>query len=334
MDSAVDIADIVVKAVARFAESVEGWLHIPWPIAVAVLFLPIVGLLNIAVWYLRGTLFPIRCAYPTARKAGCRNVVLGEWHKCRLHRKAIYRKTDLHTVDPKRNRWEYRTIIDGSEATPVGRGFLRMHSGRDTLLFKKGFCRRPSQVLDFLPDLAKGVVERTAHLWRQSRTVGIAGLFKPTSEARVISTSEVLPHVVRASRTVLASTAAGLALVGLAELLTGTPQLVLQFGATFALVFAVMAGRRGILRHESGWPRRSFRETARCMTSFTAIATIGGLLELHGDDIRRLLLQVVELLIPMAMMLIILWLAIGETSGKQRSRLTSRTTRRKKRSRR
>ena len=308
MDAAPDIANILVKAIARFSDSLESWLHIPWPTAVALLYLPVVGLLSAIVWYLRGTLFPIQCGYPTARgKVGCTRRVLGEWRKCWYHRKSTSRRTDGHTINPRRNRWEYYTNIDGLQAAmPVGRGFLRMRPGRDSFLYKRGFSRRPGQVLTSIPDLAKGLALNAARSWRQLRSANAMNLKRSTSETQVIGSSEVLPGVIQASRTVLAFAAFGLLLVGVAELLSRYPQLLLQFIATLCLVFALMCFRAGIFTYDEAWLRRSLRDTTRCMTSFTGIAAVGGLLELHGEDLRQIGAQVLELALPAVLMLIAL----------------------------
>lgn len=177
-----------------------------------------------------------------------------------------------------------------------------MRPGRDTFLYKRGFCRRPIQVLTSIPDLVKGYAVKAVRFWRQLRGRN-AMHTGSTSETDVIESSEVLPDVIRASRTVLASAAFGLLLVGLAELLSGYSQLLLQFIATLSLAFAVVSVRAGILTFKRNWLSRSIRDTTRCMTSFSVIAAMGGLLELHGEDVRQIGVQVLGLVVPVVLML-------------------------------
>ena len=53
---------------------------IPWPLWLGGLFPIYLAALSIAIWILRGTSWPVRCAYPvTKAKIPCRIFVPGEW---------------------------------------------------------------------------------------------------------------------------------------------------------------------------------------------------------------------------------------------------------------
>src|SRR4051794_4593895 len=100
LDSLKDIIQLFVKALQLFALSIEGWLHIPWPLVIGLFFPPAAFILSLIVWWLRGTAWPVVCGYPTTRGKPCRRRVYGEWRKCAQHRQAWSRRTDQHTVDP------------------------------------------------------------------------------------------------------------------------------------------------------------------------------------------------------------------------------------------
>jgi len=63
MDSAPELLRLLVQALALFATSLDRWFRIPWPLPIAVLFVPVVAALNVVVWYLRGMTFPTPCGY-------------------------------------------------------------------------------------------------------------------------------------------------------------------------------------------------------------------------------------------------------------------------------
>src|SRR5215212_3074321 len=101
MESAAELFRLLVRALALFATSLDRWFRIPWPLPIAVLFVPVVAALNVAVWALRGTTFPTPCGYvKVGQKGRCRRTALGEWRKCWYHSKRRLRRTDAHQVDP------------------------------------------------------------------------------------------------------------------------------------------------------------------------------------------------------------------------------------------
>jgi hypothetical protein len=77
-----------VQALALFATWLDRVFHVPWPLVLALFFLPVVGALDVGVWYLRGMVFPIHCGYLRVRGKGrCQRMTAGEWHKCWYHRR-------------------------------------------------------------------------------------------------------------------------------------------------------------------------------------------------------------------------------------------------------
>ncbi len=133
MDSAPDLLHLFVQALALVATSLDRWFHIPWPLPIAVLFMPILAALDVVVWYLRGMIFPICCGYPRVKQGRCRRPAIGEWHKCWYHGRWRLRRTDHHRVDPNLRRWETLRRGEVVEDLEVqGRGFLSMRANRDT----------------------------------------------------------------------------------------------------------------------------------------------------------------------------------------------------------
>jgi hypothetical protein len=110
MESTPDLLHQFVRALALVAMSLDRWFHIPWPLPVAVLFEPILAALDVVIWNLRGTVFPIACGYPRVKQGLCTRPTFGEWHKCWYHRRWRLRRTDRHQVDPNLRRWETKLL--------------------------------------------------------------------------------------------------------------------------------------------------------------------------------------------------------------------------------
>ena len=121
-------------------------LGVTWPIFLALILQLLVFLLSIFVWWSRATIWPIACAHPrTTGKGPCRNRVLGEWSRCRLHRTGWTRRSDHHSVDPNLRRWQ--TIRRGKvvevENLQGGSGFLRTRTDLVGILYYRRFARPP-----------------------------------------------------------------------------------------------------------------------------------------------------------------------------------------------
>src|SRR5947209_18139114 len=123
MESAPDLLHIFVQALALFAEALNRWFHVPWPLPFAVLLIPIVAVLDVVVWSLRGRVFRLCCGYyPTVERGRCLNKIFGEWYKCHEHDHVWIRKTDGHQVNPYQRRWEVHADFKGPALAVQGRG--------------------------------------------------------------------------------------------------------------------------------------------------------------------------------------------------------------------
>lgn len=289
MDHIPDLLHLFVQALAQFSKSLDSWFHIPWPLPIAALFLPLMAALNVTVWTLRGRVFPIRCDYPTTKKGNCSRPAIGEWHRCWQHRKGKWRKTDKHLVDPKQPRWEnqlYKGV--GLETGKVqGRGFLGMRSRRDTLLYHQGFTRRPGDVFKVVPSVFRDYRRRIAQRWDDVRFLGFSGLLGVTERGkRQIATSHVLPEVIRATRFTLSLIAIGLVLVIASIPVPSWLGVTFEYCATYSFIVAFAIIQTGILKADglSSWSRKSVVTALKWMLALTVFAALGGLVGLYGDE--------------------------------------------------
>jgi hypothetical protein len=86
---------------------------VPWPLIVALFFLPFVAVFRTTLWIMRGTTWPVLCKYYHTQQRRfdkpCRTLVAGEWHYCRDHRR-VKRMSDGHICEPSIQRWEERLV--------------------------------------------------------------------------------------------------------------------------------------------------------------------------------------------------------------------------------
>src|SRR2546430_5862144 len=185
------------------------------------LFLPLVLVLRVMLWVLRGRVWLVPCMYyhTQQRRADkpCRMLVPGEWKYCR-HHKRVRRMSDVHQCDPTLRRWQERGKAGGfQERTDIrGVGFVRLLSNRQTLLFYKGIARRPGDVFRDMPQLP-------GELWRgvlTLRRLSFRTLFRPSTGAPT-GVAVRMPYVVRATRFTLLGFGIGLILVIVSVLLAG-----------------------------------------------------------------------------------------------------------------
>lgn len=126
---------------------------LPWPLVMAIAAVPLLFIANLIIWFLRGTVWPVRCKYPvTTKRAGgdsaCRKSVAGEWNYCRHHNKRKTTDAGKIIVDPRLPRWQ---TIQGGER--VDRTDIRTISSSVSLLFYRGFTRSPRQVREAIPSV-------------------------------------------------------------------------------------------------------------------------------------------------------------------------------------
>jgi hypothetical protein len=296
MESAPDLLHIFAQALAIFAESLDRWLHVPWPLPFAVLLIPVVAVLDVVVWSLRGKVFPLRCGYyPTVERTRCRRWVSGEWRKCHDHRKAETRKTDKHPINPKQRRWEVHEQFQGRALDVQGRGFLSMRSPRNTLLYREGFARWPEDVRkgEVLADYWRDLISR----WSELRSLGLRGLFGSTDQReRLILTSPVLLVVIPATQLALGMVVFGLVLVGVSTMAPSPTNMIFEYCAAFSFMVAFAVTRAGITRPDPdpGWLRQSLTDVGRWIAGLTGIAVLTGLIGLYGHEAVDIVKTVVQ----------------------------------------
>ena len=303
-ESSGDLLRLYVQAVELFADTLERWFKIPWPLSVAVFFPVVAMVLSIFVWWFRGKTWPLRCEYPTDKREPCRNWTHGEWRRCRIHNSvwSHARRRDRHQVNPHRIlRWETLNkrgqVIERDDI--YGRGFVFMRSRRIGLLYYKGFARPPSNLI---PGIPQGIAQRwrlLRILLRRLREVGLRGLWAPDRSTRS-GVSLLLPEVIKATRAVLVLFATGLLFVGAAMLLRGGTKIAVEWAATAAFIAAWMVTRNGIWEAEPtsqaglNWRRQAFRESVYSIFGVALVAGLSGAIGLWGVALGRATLAVVD----------------------------------------
>lgn len=129
---------------------------VPWPIVMAILAIPLLFIINLVVWFVRGTIWPVRCKHPQTVKpdgSACENWVRGEWRYCHHHR-AKKQNSKGATVNPKLSRWE--TV--NKEGFIVFRTDIKGTNNNTQVLFHKGFARRPRKLFGATLDIIKSLI--------------------------------------------------------------------------------------------------------------------------------------------------------------------------------
>jgi hypothetical protein len=320
LDNAPELFRLFAQALALFAMWLDRAFHVPWPLILAVFFLPIVVVLDVGVWYLRGMTFPIPCGYLTVHsRERCRRKTLGEWHKCWYHRKRRLRRTDKHLVDPEMRRW--KTVLNEQDPAEtlgvIGRGLVRMRSRQDTLLYHQGFARPPRDVRKIMPEVLNDYKQRAIVRWSSIRSLGFRGLIPLTNRGiQQIATSEVLPGVINATRLTLALVALGLLLVGVSIAVPPATTMIPEYLAAFSFTFALAFTLAGILRAEPEWFKHSLAKATKWIAGFMLAATLGGLLLLFKGQIRN----AVETVFTGFVLIVILYAAFGMKRRTRRRR--------------
>jgi uncharacterized membrane protein YuzA (DUF378 family) len=293
---------------------------------ITLLFIPVVATLDVVVWYLRGRAFPIPCAYPTTKRGYCTRMVVGEWHRClKDHSRWWRRKTDRHMVNPTLRRWETikrGKVVENDEIQ--GRGFLGMRSQRPTLLYYRGFARPSSDILRTA--VVRDYLHRAADRW-----VGIKRALSVSVGAseRRITTSAVLPNVIRATRLTLALVLLGLGLVIASLAVPSWIGVVLEYCATYSIIIAFAATRTGIWDADTGWQGRSSVIATKGIVGLTLIATLGGLIGLYGHDVVDAVKTIVGTAFSAFTLLIVGCLAYVVSSNSQTRQKRKRRRRRR-----
>jgi hypothetical protein len=190
LDGMNDYLSTLPSTLQRISQSLNDLTGVPWPLWLGGLFPIYLGALSVTVWVLRGTVWPVRCAYPiTKRRYPCRNPVGGEWYRCGTHRKERYHKSvgrGGHVVDTKIPRWQ-QVDRNGNlvDKPAIGVGFIRTRPAGHTLLYEHGYTRTPRNMFSILPRFAK-------NLWRRIRaiTLRVPGEPARAGDANAIVTAD------------------------------------------------------------------------------------------------------------------------------------------------
>ena len=256
-----DYVSLLPSTLQWIAQLLTRASPIPWPLWIGGLFPVYVALVTVLLWFLRGTAWPVRCAYPvTSRKRDCMNFVPGEWHRCRHHNRSVEYRYG-HTVQVKLQRWE-RVGKRGEivERPATGFGTFRTRPQGGTVLYYKGYPRRPLDVLRILPDKFKEAFRRIrqARLRAQDEAVPESAVSKVAwGGADSPDVVENLDSVVGATRFSASCFAVGLVFTLVSIPLDGMGQAAAQYLAVLALVLAWAAVSSGLYKREFDWLREA-----------------------------------------------------------------------------
>jgi hypothetical protein len=318
-----DFAHFFVDGLSLFATTLQRWAGIPWPLTVLA-FAPLAfAVLSVAVWFWRGTAWPVGCAYPTARNRPCKRLVAGEWYRCHDHRYRWIRKTDRHEVNPGLYRWQ--TTLRGSVRDRddlQGRGLLRLASNRTGVLFYRGFTRPPRNIywqplVDWWRQLGRVVGQLRA---RRRMHVGSGG---PSHTEPGVS--GVLDSVILATRVTLVLVVAGLVLVLVGRLVwagleSHGPRLALDYAATFLFIGAWLVVKNGLLETSPTWQRDTWSQTLKIVSALLVGLFLTGLLHIWAGILAKTWHTDIKQLILWVFVVWFFVLVSTQTSGKRKRR--------------
>ena len=289
LDALIDFVRVLVGWLVDVAVALESTpFSFAWPLLLALLLQVLLAAVGGVVWWARGVVWPINCGYPetTTGRGPCHNEVLGEWSRCRIHRRrGWFRRTDSHVIADLR-RWQtidhHGRVIERDDAG--GSGFLRQHSERIGLLYYRGWARPPTDVRRLVPVVIEDYRYRFAQLRASIRP-------PPRGMRRSRATSVALDDVIVACQLIAGLLLIGLAFIGAAGLMKSrAPQheagrAVLEYAAVFFLYFAVVTFKNGIIGRRQGngkvlpvpdWMQRSWVEAGSTfgVVIFFALATV------------------------------------------------------------
>ncbi|WP_280484453.1 hypothetical protein [Nocardia cyriacigeorgica] len=274
----------LLGVVANFFDKVSPW-GMPWPLAFALVFPFVMGVLAVVVWWSRGTAKPVRCDYPiTTTGHPCRNRVLGEWKRCHHHRPG--RERSRGRVVQKLYRWQTMRRGQRVERDDIrGRGFLRDRSQVRGLLYYRGFARPPGNAVGSAGTWWNERRDDLRKLRDQLRDTGSFDIWTAFAgaagrSARIGVSDQVL-QVIWATRTVAVLVATGLVLVGISVWRNHDPASWHSYAATFTFVLAWSVVRWGIWETATGqapvhrswdWVRTSIRQATKLFFWFVVLS--------------------------------------------------------------
>lgn len=286
MDFIETFGPYVVRALGLVARWLaEATAPVPWPLVVVVAALPVLMVLRFVVWFLRGSVWPVRCKYPFTTQArhdqACRAPVAGEWRYCRDHRKRGANSRGK-LLDPDLPKWQ--TIVDGER---VDRRDVRGADARVTVLFHRGFARRPSQlpaaVRDVWEDRRRSLVAVRARLLRRPTPVAepaaaAAAGKGPTARerAKYRAVDPRAQQVDQALRTIRVVLPLALLATAWSAFLAGRTQTAVEYVALLLLWVCVEVFRQSLsgTGGKGRWQARTLRSVAKAFVLFVLAAVI------------------------------------------------------------
>ncbi|MGW0356247.1 hypothetical protein ACWDXV_18770 [Nocardia nova] len=231
----------------------------PWPLWIGGLFPVYVAVVSVLLWFLRGSVWPVQCAYPrTSKGRPCRNWVPGEWMRCRHHNRRVTYRYGHQVV--KLQRWQTLTrgnkIVDRPE---IGVGALRLRPANATLLYERGYARPPLAVVRLLPDKVEAGLRRLKEARLRSPaspandTESDCAPYEPIATERRTDIAKGLNQVVRATQFATIAFCVAIVFTITAILLRDTAQTVLQYVATLGFVLAWAATSAGVYGRSETW---------------------------------------------------------------------------------
>jgi hypothetical protein len=257
----VDLFQPYVQALEQFALAMDKMFGIPWPLVIAALYVPFLLGLNLLVWWMRGTVWPLACDYPTAKRGACKNRALGEWHRCHVHSARRLRWTDRHLIQPELRRWETFSrgrVVERADA--YGRGVVLMKTERLSALYHRGFARPPRNAFRLMPGVVRDHAQRIWSIVRELRELGLRALLLSRPQRTSLGVSPLLEHTIRATRLTSALVVAALVVVGISIVAHSTVKAALEYGDEFVFIGAMATGRSGIGHPGPRWLQRAGRD--------------------------------------------------------------------------
>ncbi len=261
-----DYLSLLPSTLQWIAGRLDAVSPIPWPLWIGGLFPIYLGVVSSLLWFLRGRVWPVHCAYPrTSKGRPCRNWVTGEWQRCRHHnRPRKYRYG--HEVVAKIQRWQTLDgrdrIVDRAER---GVGVLRLRAAGSTLLYEKGYARPFSGVVRLLPTKVRAGFDRLrqARLRGSSTPEAVPAAESEQPAAPRTDIARGLEQVVRATQFATVAFCAAIALSIVALFGHGNARTIIQYIATLGFVLAWAATSSGIYSRDPNWLRGACRKSLR-----------------------------------------------------------------------
>ncbi|WP_308210538.1 hypothetical protein [Actinomadura luzonensis] len=273
-----DFLNLMGQLFAIAAKGLDSVSPIPWPLVLALLFLPFVVVLRVGLWVLRGRVWPVTCKYYHTQQSRadkpCRTPVPGEWKYCRHHKKPGRKMSDGHViVDIPRWQKKLRNDQLADRDDIRGVGFVSLLSNRETFLFYRGIAKRPRMILRRRRELLTSWREGL----RRFRSIRPRDLIprRMSADQTPRGVADRMPRVVRATRLTLTSFALGLILVAASVIAGGNWRAGFQYAAAAAFVLAWEAIRFGVWKspdEEKRWVRATLVDTAKVMGVLLGVA--------------------------------------------------------------